>query len=136
MPNRVLVDTSFIIALINDKDQYYDQAQALSYKFDNSSLITTDAILLEVGNALAKHFRQEAIEVIRVLRSGENTEVVEIDARLFEQGLDTYERYGDKDWGLVDCISFVVMWDRGISEVLTFDSDFEQAGFTILKGQP
>ena len=136
MPSRVFVDTSFVIALINDKDQYYNQAQTLSYKFENSLLITTDAVLLEIGNALAKAFRKEAIEVIRVLRSGKNTEVIEIDAKLFEKGLEIYEKYEDKEWGLVDCISFVVMWERGESEVLTFDSDFEQAGLTILKGLP
>jgi uncharacterized protein len=136
MPNRVFVDTSFVIALINDKDQYYDQAQALSYKFENSQLITTDAVLLEIGNALAKDFRQEAIEVIKVLRSGKSTEVIEIDSNLFEKGFETYERYDDKNWGLVDCISFVLMWERGVTEALTFDSDFEQAGFTTLKGQP
>ncbi len=136
MPNRIFVDTSFVIALINDKDQYYDQAQSLSYEFDNSPLVTTDAVLLEIGNALARDFRKEAIEVIKVLRSGKNTDVIEIDASLFDKGLEIYEKYDDKDWGLVDCISFVVMWERRITEVLTFDSDFEQAGFTILKGQP
>ena len=105
MPNRIFVDTSFVTALINDKDQYYDQAQALSYEFDNSRLITTDAVLLEIGNALAKHFKNQAIAVMRVLRSGKNTEVIEIDARLFEKGPDIFEEYEDKDWGLVDCIS-------------------------------
>ena len=136
MPNSVFVDTSFVIALINDKDQYFDQAQSLSYEFDNSSLATTAAVLLEIGNALAKDFRKEAIEIIKVLRSGKNAEVIEIDERLFEKGFGLYEKYDDKDWGLVDCISFVVMWERGITEVLTFDRDFGQAGFTILKGQP
>jgi predicted nucleic acid-binding protein len=136
MPNRIFVDTSFVIALINDKDQYYDQAQSLSYEFDNSPLVTTDTVLLEIGNALAKDFRKGAIEVIKVLRSGKNTDVIEIDARLFEKGLEIYEKYDDKDWGLVDCISFVVLWEKGISEALTFDRDFEQTGFTILKGQP
>ncbi len=136
MSSRVFVDISFVIALINDRDQYYNQAQTLSYRFEKSPLITTDAVLLEIGNALAKEFRKEAIEVIRVVRSGKNSEVIEIDARLFEEGLEVYEKYDDKNWGLVDCISFIAMWERGISEVLTFDSDFEQAGFMMLKGQP
>lgn len=82
MPNRIFVDTSFVIALINDKDQYYDPAQSLSYEFDNSPLATTEAVLLEIGNALAKDFRKEAIEIIKALRSGHNTDVIEIDARL------------------------------------------------------
>lgn len=135
MPNRIFVDTSFVIALINDNDQYHNQAQALSYRFENSQLVTTDAVLLEIGNALAKGFREEAIETIRVLRSGKNTEIVEISASLFEKGFETYQKYDDKDWGLVDCISFVVMWEAGVVEALTFDSDFKQAGFTILTEQ-
>lgn len=38
----------------------------------------------------------------------------------------------DKRWGLTDCVSFVVMHDRGISVALTADRDFVQAGFRAL----
>lgn len=38
----------------------------------------------------------------------------------------------DKDWSLTDCISFVVMQERGFDEVLTHDHHSEQAGFSIL----
>ena len=62
MPNSIFVDTSFVIALINGNDQYHSQAQNLSHQFENSPLITTDAVLLEICNALAKDFRQEAIQ--------------------------------------------------------------------------
>ena len=132
MPNRIFLDTSFVIALINHNDQDHNQAEALSYRFENSPLVTTDAVLLEIGNALAKDFRVAAIETIRVLRSGKNTEIVEISPSLFEKGFETYQKCHDKDWGLVDCISFVVMWEGGLVEALTFDSNFKQAGFTIL----
>jgi predicted nucleic acid-binding protein len=40
----------------------------------------------------------------------------------------------DKDWSLTDCISFVVMRDRGITKVFTTDHHFEQAGFKKLLG--
>lgn len=94
---------------LNERDQYHDQAEALSYKFENSPLVTTDAILLE-----------------------KRVEVVGIDAKLLELGLEIYEQYRDKTWGLVDCISFVVMREKMLAEVLTFDGDFTQAGFTIV----
>ena len=134
MSGRIFVDTSFVIALINEKDQYHYQAESLSRRFESSQLITTDAVLLEIGNALVKGFRKEAVAVIKVLRSSKNVEVLEIDSTLFEKGLETYEKYEDKVWGLVDCISFVVMWQSGITEVLTFDRDFEQAGFVVMSG--
>jgi predicted nucleic acid-binding protein len=48
--------------------------------------------------------------------------------------LESYEKYSDKTWSLVDCISFIVMQAHGIIEVLTFDKDFLQAGFIIVSG--
>ena len=38
----------------------------------------------------------------------------------------------DKDWSLTDCISFVVMHERGLPDALTTDKHFEQAGFRAL----
>ena len=73
-----------------------------------------------------------AVVIIKVLRSSRRVEVVEIGAKLFEKGLEVYQKYDDKTWGLVDCISFVVMQEHGVAEVLTFDGDFTQAGFTII----
>jgi predicted RNase H-like HicB family nuclease len=39
MANRVFVDTSFVLALINERDQYHKQAEALSFKFEESFLV-------------------------------------------------------------------------------------------------
>ena len=133
MPDRIFLDTSFVIALINEKDQYRNQAEALSLRFANSALLTTSAVLLEIGNALAKDFRAEALSIIKVLSHSSRVEVIEIDSDLMEKGLAVYEKYSDKRWGLVDCISFVVMRETNITQVLTFDKDFEQAGFTVLR---
>jgi predicted nucleic acid-binding protein len=133
MPNRVFVDTSFVLALINERDQYHEQADALSFKFEESELVTTDGVLLEIGNALAKDFRQEANEIIRLLRTSSRVKVAQIDDHLLETGLAIYQKYGDKTWGLVDCISFVVMRERGLTDVLTFDADFAAAGFFVIE---
>ena len=65
MPNRIFVDTSFVLALINDRDQYHENALMLSEKFNNSFWITTSGILLEVGNSLAKNFKAEALFIIK-----------------------------------------------------------------------
>jgi hypothetical protein len=43
-----------------------------------------------------------------------------------------YKQYKDKDWGLVDCIYFLIMWEKNITNVLTFDRHFAQAGFNVL----
>lgn len=51
---------------------------------------------------------------------------------LYAQAAELYKRYSDKEWGLTDCVSFVVMRERGIQEALTADTDFRQAGFHAL----
>ena len=132
MADRIFLDTSFVIALINERDQYHDQAQALSYKFENFALLTTSPVLLEIGNALAKDFRGQAANIIKVLAGSTRVEVAEIDLNLLKKGLAVYENYADKTWGLVDCISFVVMREAEVNQVLTFDRDFAQAGFSVL----
>ncbi len=43
-----------------------------------------------------------------------------------------FRRRHDKEWSLVDCMSFVVMQDRRLQESLTTDEHFEQAGFRSL----
>jgi predicted nucleic acid-binding protein len=54
------------------------------------------------------------------------------DANLFDRGVELYDARPDKHWSLTDCISFVAMQDHGISEALTGDRHFEQAGFVAL----
>ena len=51
---------------------------------------------------------------------------------VLERALDLYHRRPDKPWAMTDCLSFVVMRERGLSEALTTDRHFSQAGFTIL----
>lgn len=88
--------------------------------------------MLEIGNGLARNFKQEAIQVIQSFLESEEVEIVHVTPELFERGFDFYKNYRDKDWGLVDSISFVVMADAGISQALTFDGHFQQAGFEAL----
>jgi len=52
--------------------------------------------------------------------------------RLFDAGVVLYGHRMDKHWPLTDCISFVVMEHYGITEALTGDRHFEQAGFVAL----
>lgn len=132
MANPVFVDTLFVVALINRRDQYHIQATTLAEKFDGYPLLITHAVLLEIGNALARGFKREAAEIIEHFLTSGEVEVVNITPELFEEAFTLYRSYSDKEWGLVDCISFVVMRRAGITQALTFDCHFAQAGFQVL----
>ncbi len=129
---QIFVDASFVIALINQRDQYHQKALALSHKIEYYPLLITDAILLEIGNGLVRSYKQQAIEILEYYLTADEVEVVNLSPILFKKALGFYKTHQDKDWGIVDCLSFIVMKDLGIEQVLTFDKHFSQAGFQIL----
>jgi predicted nucleic acid-binding protein len=131
---ETFIDTSFVIALVNQKDQYHDQAVKLSAVYDGERLVTTEAVLLEIGNALAKRYRKEAVSVIQTFQASKEVTIIPLSSELFARAFDSYRKFSDKSWGLIDCVSFVVMHERGIVDVLTADNDYRQAGFNRLLG--
>jgi hypothetical protein len=130
--NRVFIDTSFVVALVNEKDQHHHRAAELADLFDGYPLITTDAVLLEVGNALARSFKEQASEIIEDFLTSDEVEIVNLDVGLFQTAFELYRTHKDKAWGMTDCLSFVVMREHGIADALTNDKDFRQAGFNAL----
>jgi hypothetical protein len=129
---RIFIDTSFVLAFVNDRDQHHQTAVQLIDKFEHHPVVITDAVLLEIGNALARNFKPQAIEIFNHCYTAKQVTIVHLTPALLRRGFQLYQSYLDKTWGLVDCISFIVMRDMGITEVLTLDKHFAQAGFKIL----
>ena len=129
MPETVFVDTGYILALVNENDQFHAEAIALSEQFDGQPVVVTDAVLLEIGNALSRMDRDAAVQIIEDLRESPGVTVVNLTPELFESAFDLYRHHTDKQWGLVDCVSFVIMRSMGLTTALAFDQHFVQAGF-------
>ena len=104
----------------------------LADRFTGQGLVTTDAILLEIGNALSRNFKRESVEIIEHFLTSDDVKVIHLHPPLFRKAFDLYKSHSDKLWGLIDCVSFVVMRDLAITDVLSADKHFEQAGFNIL----
>lgn len=132
MLRATFVDTLYVAALVNERDEHHEKANRLVEEYDNLPLITTDAVLLEIGNGLARNFKKQAIEVIEETFNSSRIELVRVDESLFDKGFELYKSHADKTWGLVDCISFVVMREQRITDALTSDKHFVQAGFRAL----
>ena len=128
----VFVDTSFVVALVNKNDQYHDLAVDLTERFTGQGLVTTDAILLEIGNALSRNFKRESVEIIEHFLTSDDVKVIHLHPPLFRRAFDLYKSHSDKQWGLIDCVSFVVMEELAITDALSADKHFEQAGFKVL----
>lgn len=133
--NSVFLDTAYAIALASITDQHHDRALEVADWIDAQRipLITTRAVVIEIGNALAKlRYRAEAVQLLNALERDISVEIIALSEPLYAQALLFFESRQDKEWGLTDCISFVVMQQRGIVDALTADSHFQQAGFNAL----
>ena len=91
--NKIFLDTAFVIAMVNERDLYFERANELLPLYITEQLVTTDAVLLEIGNSLAKDYRKQAAEMIDILRSSDKTEVVEVSADLLDRALAMYGQY-------------------------------------------
>ncbi|MFZ1829621.1 MAG: PIN domain-containing protein [Candidatus Competibacteraceae bacterium] len=133
--STVFLDTGFAIALLSPRDQYHAAALRLAAEIQRqgTKVITSDAVLLEIGAALAKlTYRLAAIKLIDGLRFDSKVEVVPLDNKLFDAGYQLFRKRPDKEWSLTDCISFIIMQEQHISQALAADEHFRQAGLIPL----
>lgn len=122
-----------MLALLNRRDQYHPRAKSLAPAVRSASEVwVTEVVLLEIGNALARSNRIEAIRFIDSCYTTANIRVVSLAPELFRRGVELYRDRTDKGWSLTDCTSFVVMQDQGLTHALTADDHFRQAGFRAL----
>jgi predicted nucleic acid-binding protein len=130
---RLFLDTVFVQALLNSRDQHHRAALAFSPRLRTAAEVwLTGAILIEIGNALSRLNRAGASNFIRRCYQTPNMHIVAVDAALLDRSLQLYAARADKEWGLTNCISFVVMQDQGLTDAATADAHFRQAGFRAL----
>ncbi|MBE0541535.1 MAG: PIN domain-containing protein [Verrucomicrobia bacterium] len=132
---RVFVDTSGLVALLNEDDSLHPAAISLWRELARigSKVILTDWVIAETGNGLARTKARSAfVETVRRLTASTDGLVVSVGPDFLSKALQLYSERPDKNWGLVDCASFVVMSQEGIFDAFTNDRHFEQAGFICL----
>jgi predicted nucleic acid-binding protein len=133
--DALFIDTAYIYALFNTRDQWHIIALEWQRKleFENRPLLTTEFVLAEIADGLsAARFRQRAANIIHSLQDNPVVRIIPASSELFQKALEFYEQRQDKNWGLTDCASFVVMNENNLSEALTTDEHFRQAGFKAL----
>ena len=132
---KYFLDTSYAIALSSQTDQHHSRALRLSKRLqaDESLLITTRAVLLEIGNAMAKQrYRNAAIKILEAIDKDPYIEIISLSDSLYEEAFQLYREREDKDGGMTDCISFITMKHNDLNLALTADEHFRQAGYRAL----
>jgi uncharacterized protein len=131
---RYLADTWFFIAYAHRGDADHARAEGMWRTIDRGRFVTHDGVLAEFLTFFAESgpmLRSKAAQLVRSLPL-HRVEVVPQDRELFLKALNLYEQRRDKEYSLTDCMSMVVMRERGIKDVLTNDHHFRQEGFTVV----
>jgi hypothetical protein len=127
-----LIDAGFLLALLDPRDSLHARAKAWASSI-KGLLVITEYVLWEVVNFASQPANRPKVHaLVTHLRESAGYELIPASADLFEAGLEFHRQRPDKEWSLTDCISFVVMQQRGITRALSHDHHFEQAGFEAL----
>jgi len=131
----VFADAGYWIALWRPRDALHERAAILADHLGHVAVVTTQMVLTETLNALAAtgEFRRRfAVQMIREMEQDPDVEIVPQTDRQFRAAVERYVARSDQRWSLTDCVSFLVMEERNITEALAYNRDFEQAGFIAL----
>lgn len=134
--NEVFADTSGWASFFREQERHHARAVALmtQWQEENRHVVTTNYVLGELI-ALCERLRvprSRGVSYIQSIRAETWIEIVHIDEQLDVRAWELLENRLDKTWSLVDCASFVVMEQQGLTDALTTDHHFEQAGFVRL----
>jgi predicted nucleic acid-binding protein len=128
----LFADTSFYIAAISPGDVRHSDATKLLIQL-RRKIVTTDYVLTEMANLLSRGDDRTAfLQFYVAICADPHTEVIPSSRTRWMEGFKLFSERPDKNWSLTDCISFAVMQQRGLTEALTADHHFEQAGFKVL----
>ncbi|HYG76678.1 MAG TPA: PIN domain-containing protein [Planctomycetota bacterium] len=128
----IFADSFYFIALLNSDDEGHEKAVSLAEEIDEE-IVTSYWVLTEVADAFSHpSSRRKFLEFYDDVSSNALFSIQALSTEDFDKGLLLYRARPDKAWSLTDCISFAVMKERGITDALTGDHHFKQAGFNVL----
>jgi len=132
---EIFVDTSGLYALVDRKDAHHPAARAAVERLLRSGrrLLATDYVVVETVNlANARSGSGVAIRVLDLLEQSAGIRIEWIGAERFDMTKTFFRKHADHAYSFTDCTSFVVMRELKLSQALTSDRHFTQAGFEAL----
>jgi predicted nucleic acid-binding protein len=136
MPD-LFADTSGWGCLFDPTQPFHALASTIyrTARTHSRKVVTKNYVIAELVALMTSPLRMPRISIVTVidgLKASPFIEVAYVDAQLDDDAWQLLRSRQDKEWRLVDCASFVIMKNRGITDALTTDHHFEQAGFVRL----
>jgi len=126
------VDTGALYALADRRDPAHQRTRAFLENC-TSPLITTDFIFAETMSLLTKRLSKPiAVSFGEGILHSRKFRIEEATPQIRDQAWRLFSGQKDKDYDLIDCISFAMMESMKIRSVFGFDRHFTQYGFQLL----
>lgn len=136
MNNIIFVDTSGFMEAVQSESENFERINSLFRDtfLNGNRLITTDYVLDELFTLMRCRERLPVSELTKFVKNTNvsDIEIVGITKDLFQEALTMMGKYGDQYFSFTDCVSFAVMKELKIKNVITFDKHFSIAGFNNL----
>ena len=131
----IFLDTGFLFAYVSERDKDHrrvnDVLDAHRAQRLADLLLTTNHIVVETITLVRKRGHRDpgtrhdlAVKVGRQLNAGVFGQVHHASAEEEQEAFAYFEKHRDKNYSIVDCLSFVIMEKRGIREAWAVDEDF------------
>jgi uncharacterized protein len=132
---EVFLDTTYAIALSNQADVFHQKAVQLAEQIEAAGilLVTTQLVLVRISNALSRqHYHEAAVSLLQAIDTDPNVDTIPLSESIYHDAYKLFCKQADKQWDMVDCISFIVMKEHGIKDALTTNLHFQQMGYCSL----
>ncbi|MEX2124688.1 MAG: PIN domain-containing protein [Woeseia sp.] len=132
---EVFVDTSGLYALIEKNDAHHTRARSAVEKLLRAGrkLVLTDYIVDETTTlAKTRSGKRVAMRVLDLLEQSAGIRIEWIGSSRFEETKTFFRKHADHGYSFTDCTSFVVMNELELTQALTTDKHFPEAGFEAL----
>ena len=135
MANDIFVDTSGFYALLCKGDDRHPAASRVlaEARRRRRRFVTTDYVLDETATLLkARGFRHLLGPLFEAVAASQACRLEWTDPDRFQQAQAFFLKHADQAWSFTDCLSIRVMKDLRLSDALTKDTHFHEAGFVVL----
>lgn len=132
---EVFVDTSGLYALVEKNDAHHRAARRAVEDLlrGGRKLVLTDYIVDETTTlANARSGKRVAMRVLDLLEQSAGIRIEWVGSLRFEATTTFFRKHADRGYSFTDCTSFIVMSELELTQALTTDKHFPEAGYEAL----
>ena len=129
----IFLDSTAIIALGVQADEFHTSSVVWRTKKKNESFFLSNAIFIETMSWVRHHYgRQMAVAMGNYLFSSDDITIERVTSDDEREAWALFQKIDGRGVSMVDCTSVIVMKRLKIKEIFSFDQDFKKFGLTVV----